>query len=201
VTTHTRARGARIGFGGACLAMALLVAGMWLLEGLDQASGNALDSYGIRPRSGEGLVGVFIAPWLHGGWAHLLSNTIPFFLLGVLVLLEGWRQWFRTTLVVVLVSGAAAWLFAPAGSITLGASGVVFGWLTYLVARGFYTGSGRQIALGLLIFVLYGGALWGVLPSDAGVSWQAHLGGALGGLLAARSRGRVARPPSPARRR
>ncbi len=100
--------------------MALLVAGMWLLEGVDQASGNALDAYGIRPRTGEGVVGVFIAPWLHGGWAHLVSNTIPFFVLGVLVLLEGWGQWFRTTLVVVLVSGAAVWLLAPAGSITLG---------------------------------------------------------------------------------
>ena len=108
------------------------------------------------------------------------------------MLLDGWRQWFSTTLVVVLVSGAAVWLLAPVGSITLGASGVVFGWLTYLVVRGFYTGSAGQIALGLVIFVLYGGMLWGVLPSDAGVSWQAHLGGALGGFLAARSRGRVA---------
>jgi membrane associated rhomboid family serine protease len=201
VTIQTSARRGRLGFGTAILAMALLVAGMWLLEGLDQASDNALDAYGIRPRTGEGLLSVFIAPWLHGGWAHLLSNTIPFFVLGVLVLLDGWGQWFRTTLVVVLASGATTWLLAPAGSITLGASGVVFGWLTYLVVRGFYTGSGGQIALGLLIFLFYGGMLWGVLPSDTAVSWQAHLGGALGGFLAARSRGRVSRPPSLARRR
>ena len=136
-------------------------------------------------------MGVFVAPWLHGGWPHLISNTIPFFVLGVLVLLDGWGQWFRTTLVVVLVSGAAVWLLAPAGSITLGASGVVFGWLTYLVVRGFYTGSAGQIVLGLVIFLLYGGMLWGVLPTDTAVSWQAHLGGALGGFLAARSRRRT----------
>jgi membrane associated rhomboid family serine protease len=200
VTTQTSARSGRTGLVAASIAMALLVAVMWLLEGVDQASGNALDAYGIRPRTGEGVVSVFIAPWLHGGWAHLVSNTIPFFLLGVLVLLDGWGQWFRTTLVVVLVSGAAVWLLAPVGSITLGASGVVFGWLTYLVVRGFYTGSAGQIVLGLVIFLLYGGMLWGVLPSDAGVSWQAHLGGALGGFLAARSRRRVARPRTPARR-
>ena len=191
---QTSARGGRTGFLTATLAIALIVAGMWLLEGLDQASSNALDAYGIRPRTGEGLLGVFIAPWLHGGWAHLLSNTIPFFVLGSLVLLDGWGQWIRTTLVVVLVSGAAVWLLAPTGSITLGASGVVFGWLTYLIVRGFYTGSAGQIAVGIMIFLFYGGMLWGVLPSDAGVSWQAHLGGALGGFLAARSRRRTAQP-------
>ena len=88
----------RVGFGTALVAIAVLVAGMWLLEGVDQASSNALDAYGIRPRTGEGLVGVFIAPWLHGGWAHLLSNTLPFLVLGIMVLLEGWRAGLRTTL-------------------------------------------------------------------------------------------------------
>lgn len=182
-----RPRRTGTGLGAALVAMALLVAAMWLLEGLDQASGNALDQYGIEPRSGEGLVSVFLAPWLHGGWAHLISNTVPFFVLGVLVLLEGWRRWLQATLIIVVASGAAVWLLAPAGSITLGASGVVFGWLVYLIARGFYTRHPGQIAVGLLIFLLYGGALWGVLPSQVGVSWQAHLGGAIGGLLAARA--------------
>jgi membrane associated rhomboid family serine protease len=168
--------------------MGLLLLGMWLLEGLDQLSGNALDAYGIRPRTDEGLLAIFIAPWLHGGWAHLVSNSVPFFVLGLLVLLEGWRHWWTTTLVVVLASGAAVWVLAPPGTITLGASGVVFGWLTYLIARGFYTRSGRQIALGVLILLVYGGALLGVLPTSVGISWQAHLGGAVGGLLAARMR-------------
>jgi membrane associated rhomboid family serine protease len=189
-----------MGFVAAALAMGLLVGGLWLLEGLDQASGNALDGYGIRPRTDEGLVGVLLAPWLHGGWAHLVSNTVPFFLLGVLVLLEGWRRWLQTTAVVVLVSGATVWLLAPAGSLTLGASGVVFGWLTYLIARGFYTRHPGQIALGVVVFLLYGGALWGVLPGEVGVSWQAHLGGAVGGFIAARSRRTQVRP-APARTR
>jgi membrane associated rhomboid family serine protease len=193
---QTRSRSAGTGWGAALLTMAVLLVGMWLLEGLDQASNNALDGYGIRPRTDEGLLSIFVAPWLHAGWAHLISNSVPFFVLGLLVLLEGWRHWWTTTLVVVLASGIAVWFLAPAGSITLGASGVVFGWLTYLIARGFYTRSGRQIALGVLIFFVYGGALLGVLPTAVGVSWQAHLGGAVGGLLAARMRRTSQRSPA-----
>jgi membrane associated rhomboid family serine protease len=188
----------RIGVLGASFAMALLVGVLWLLEGVDQTSGNALDGYGITPRTDEGLLGVFLAPFLHGGWAHLAANTVPFFVLGVIVLLDGWRKWLTVTLWVVVVSGATVWLISPSGSVTLGASGVVFGWLTYLIARGFYTRAPGQIALGVVVFLFYGGMLWGVLPTDVGVSWQAHLGGALGGFLAARSRGRSLRPRTPA---
>lgn len=200
-TMQGSSRSERVGFGTALVAIAALVAGMWLLEGVDQASSNALDAYGIRPRTGDGLVGVLVAPWLHGGWGHLLSNTLPFLVLGIIVLLEGWRSWARATLIVLLASGATVWLLAPPNSLTLGASGIVFGWLVYLLARGFFTGSPGQIATGVVVFLFYGGMLWGVLPTDVGVSWQAHLGGALGGLLAARSRGRAvrARPQTPAR--
>ncbi len=193
-TMQGSSRSERVGFGTALVAMAVLVGGMWLLEGVDQASSNALDAYGIRPRTGEGLVGMFVAPWLHGGWGHLLSNTLPFLVLGTIVLLEGWRSWARATLIVLLTSGATVWLLAPTNSLTLGASGIVFGWLVYLLVRGFFTGSPGQIATGVVVFLFYGGMLWGVLPTDVGVSWQAHLGGALGGLLAARSRGKALRP-------
>ena len=116
---------------------------------------------------------------------------MPFFLLGVIVLLDGWRRWFTVTLWVVLVSGATVWLISPPGSLTLGASGVVFGWLTYLILRGLYTRAPGQIALGVVVFLFYGGLLWGVVPTNDAVSWQGHLGGAVGGVLAARSlRGR-----------
>ena len=104
-------------------------------------------------------------------------------------------QWLAVTLWVVVVSGATVWLISPMGSVTLGASGVVFGWLTYLIARGFYTRAPGQIALGVVVFLFYGGMLWGVLPTDSFVSWQAHLGGAVGGVLAAsRQRGRPVDP-------
>lgn len=129
---------------------------------------------------------IVLAPWLHGGWPHLVSNSAPFFVLGLLVLLEGLRAWAWTTLAAVAVSGGAVWLLSPPGSLTLGASGVVFGWLTYLLVRGFYSGSFAQIATGAVVLLIYGGVLWGVLPGESGVSWQGHLGGAVGGLLAAR---------------
>jgi membrane associated rhomboid family serine protease len=175
----------RIGVLGASFSMGVLVAVLWLVEAVDQASGNALDSYGIQPRSGPGLVEIFTAPFLHLGWAHLAANTLPFFVLGVIVLLDGWRLWLTVTLWVVAVSGATVWLIAPAGSVTLGASGVVFGWLTYLLVRGFYTRAPGQIALGVVLFLFYGGILLGMLPTSTTVSWQAHLGGAVGGVLAA----------------
>lgn len=189
-----RGRQAVTGLVTGAVAMAGFVAVLWLLEGLDQASGNALDGYGIRPRIEDGLLGIVLAPWLHLGWAHLMSNTVPLFVLGVLVMLDGWRTWLTTTVIVVLVSGVTVWLLAPPNSVTIGASGIVFGWLMYLLVRGFYTRSPGQIVLGVLVFLLYGGALWGVLPTAVGVSWQAHLGGAVGGLIAARGRRFVARP-------
>ncbi|WP_211332563.1 rhomboid family intramembrane serine protease [Nocardioides aurantiacus] len=183
----TPARSRRMGLVPAGVAMGVLVVVLWVLEGVDQATDNALDPYGIEPRQLDSLDNVFYAPWLHGGYAHLVSNTVPFFVLGVIVLMDGWGRWLRTSLVVVLVSGAAVWLFSPPGSLTLGASGVVFGWLTYLMVRGFYSRSPGQVATGVVLFLFYGGLLWGVLPTDAGISWQAHAGGALGGLLTARS--------------
>jgi len=189
--TPTRDR--RMGLVPAAAAMGVLVVVLWVLEGVDQASGNALDPYGIEPRQLDSLDNVLWAPWLHGGYAHLVSNTVPFFVLGLIVLLEGWGRWLRTSLVVVLVSGAAVWLLAPTGSVTLGASGVVFGWLTYLMVRGLYSRSPGQVATGVVLFLVYGGLLWGVLPGQPGISWQGHLFGALGGGVAAWWLGRLDR--------
>jgi membrane associated rhomboid family serine protease len=180
-----RERRGRLGFLEAGVSMGVIVGLLWLVEVVDQADANRLDQYGIQPRSGEGLLGIFLAPFLHGSWAHLASNTLPFFVLGLVVLLEGWRRWGAVTLWIVLVSGATVWLIAPAGTTTLGASGVVLGWLTYLIVRGLYTRAPGQIAIGVVVLLFYGGILFGVLPTDAGISWQAHLGGAIGGVLAA----------------
>ena len=165
--------------------MVVIVVGLWAVELVDQASGNALDAYGIRPRTDEGLFSVFTAPLLHGSWAHLASNSLPFLILGFLVLLDGWKAWLVATLTSVISSGLLVWLVAPAGSITLGASGVVFGWLTYLLLRGLFSANLGQLVLAAVLFVLYGGLLWGVLPGAVGISWQGHLGGALGGGVAA----------------
>ena len=173
--------------GAAALIMIVLLAGLWALELLDQLSGSALDSYGIHARELDGLPEIFTAPFLHAGWSHLIGNSVPFLVLGFLVLLGGLTRWLVTTAVSVVTSGLAAWLLTPADTVILGASGLIFGWLTYLLARGVYSRRGGQILVSLIVLVLYGGLIWGVLPGSAGVSWQAHLGGAVGGVLAARA--------------
>ncbi|MGO1973639.1 MAG: rhomboid family intramembrane serine protease [Propionibacteriaceae bacterium] len=184
--------------------MGALLALLWVLEIVDQASGNALDEFGIRAREVDGLPYVFTAPFLHFGFDHLTSNSLPFFVLGVLVLLGGLARWVWSTLITVLSSGLTAWLLTPANSIIAGASGVIFGWLTYLLARGIYSRDIKQILISVAVLIFYGGVLWGVLPGQAGVSWQGHLGGALGGVLAARllhrrsARRTSSSPPAPA---
>ncbi|WP_052462760.1 rhomboid family intramembrane serine protease [Nigerium massiliense] len=158
---------------------------MWVLEIVDVLTGHRLDGLGIQPRVISELPQIFTAPLLHFGWAHLISNSIPFLVLGVIILLGGLRHWVVATLASVIGSGLLVWLISPPGSVTAGASGVIFGYLTYLLVRGFISHNLGQIAIAVGVFVLYGGVLWGVLPFSVGVSWQAHLGGALGGIAAA----------------
>lgn len=162
------------------------VALLWVLETVDQvALAGSLDSEGIRPRSEQGLLGILLAPLLHADFAHLVANTLPALVLGYLVLASGVGRGLAVTAVVWAVSGIGVWVVSPTYSVTLGASGLIFGWLVYLLVRGFFTRSAFEIILGITLFLLYGGLLLGVLPGQPGVSWQAHLFGAVGGLLAA----------------
>lgn len=158
---------------------------LWVSEIVDTVLGGRLDAEGIRPGTVDGLSGILLAPLLHGGFGHLLANSVPLLVLGYLILLSGVGRWVVVTAIVWLVAGLGTWLVATPGTIHLGASGLVFGWLTYLIARGFFSGRPGQILLGAGIFLLYGGVLLGVLPGQPGVSWQGHLFGAVGGLLAA----------------
>lgn len=161
------------------------VATMYVLEIIDAIANNRLDSLGIEPRSADGLWGVAFAPMLHFGWGHLIANTIPLLVLGYVLLLSGIGRAVSVTAIVWLVGGAGVWLIAPSGSITLGASGLVFGWLAYLLVRGMFTREWMDILVGVVMLVLYGSVLWGVFPGREGVSWQGHLFGAIGGVLAA----------------
>ena len=171
--------------GLAVLVMVLLLAGLWVLELLDQLSGNQLDQLGIHARELDGMPEIFTAPFLHAGWDHLISNSVPFFVLGFLVLLSGIARWLVSSLIIIVISGMAAWFLTPANTIILGASGLIFGWLTYLLARGIWSRRPAQVVIAVLVLLLYGGLIWGVFPGNTGISWQAHLGGAIGGVLAA----------------
>ena len=162
------------------------VALLWVVEAWDQWTPAVLDDDGIRPRSTEGLLGIVLAPLLHGSWGHLEANTPLVALLLFLVLLGDVRRGLAVTGVIWLVAGLGTWLVASPGTVHVGASGLVFGWLVYLVLRGWFAQRLGQVLLGALLFLAYGGLLWGVLPGQPGVSWQGHLFGAVGGLVAAR---------------
>jgi membrane associated rhomboid family serine protease len=163
-----------------------LVALMWAVEVVDVILDEQLDQYGIEPREVEGLDGIVTAPFLHVGFAHLLGNTIPLVIMGVLIALEGARRLLGVFAIVALVSGLGTWLVAPEGTTHVGASGVVFGFSTYLIARGWFTRRPGQIAIGLVVVLLWGGVLLAGLEPREGISWQGHLFGAIGGLVAAR---------------
>ncbi|WP_203336290.1 rhomboid family intramembrane serine protease [Nocardioides limicola] len=162
------------------------VALLWLVEAADVVIfGNALDAQGVRPRSQDGLVGVLFAPLLHFGWGHLIANTGPLLVLGFLILLSGVGRWLMVTLVVWVVGGVGIWVVGAPQSIHAGASILVFGWLIYLMLYGLFSRRLGHLAIGVAVIIYYGGALWGVLPGQSGVSWEGHLFGAVGGGLAA----------------
>ncbi|MFI6939127.1 rhomboid family intramembrane serine protease [Streptomyces sp. NPDC050418] len=158
---------------------------LWLLEAVDVASGHALDTYGIAPREPGELRDVIPAAFLHYGWDHLIANSMPLLVLGFLAALSGLRRFFSVVALITVASGLGVWLTAPAHSVTAGASGVVFGLFGYLLIRGFVDRRAVDVVIGLLVGVVYGSILWGVLPTTEGISWQGHLFGLLGGVLAA----------------
>lgn len=169
----------------ATLLIAGFVALLYAIEAVDAAAPADLDSAGIEPRSADGLWGVLFAPVLHADWAHLSANTIPLLVLGFLVLVSGIGRGLAATAIIWVVGGLGTWLTAGAGFVHIGASILVFGWLTYLITRGIFTRQANQIVIGVIVLFVYGSILWGVLPSDPRVSWQGHLFGAVGGVLAA----------------
>jgi membrane associated rhomboid family serine protease len=165
------------------VAMAAL---MWVLEIYDQAADANLDRHGIEPRETDGLVGIVTSPFLHGGFDHLMSNTVPFVAMGLAIALAGAGRVVSVTLIVMGVGGLGTWLVGPDDSVHIGASGVVFGYATYLLLRGFFNKSALELLIGLIVGAVWGTALLsGLLPRE-GVSWQGHLFGAVGGVVAAR---------------
>lgn len=158
---------------------------LWVLEIVDLAAGHRLDAYGVRPRTDEGLLGIVLAPTLHFGFEHLAGNTVPVVVLGFLTLASGIARGLLATAVIWVVAGLGVWLVGDANSSHAGASSLIFGWIVFLAVRGFINRSWGQVLLGLAVLLVYGSVLWGVLPGQPGVSWEGHLFGALGGVVAA----------------
>lgn len=172
-------------WGWAAVITFVFVALLWVIEIVDMAMDNKLDQYGVQPRSDEGLLGIVLAPLLHGGWDHLAGNSGPTVVLLFLALVTGLARGLLATAIIWVVGGAGVWLVAGSNSVHIGASGLVFGWIVYLAIRGLFNGNLWHIVLGAVVLFIYGGVLWGVLPGQPGVSWQGHLFGAVGGAIAA----------------
>jgi membrane associated rhomboid family serine protease len=166
-------------------ALGVLVAIMWAVELVNALDSYRLDRDGIVPRNVSRLDGVLFAPFLHASFSHLLGNTVPFVILGCAIALAGARRLLLVSLIVALVSGLGTWLTSPGGTVTVGASGVVFGYAAYLISRGLFDRRIGEIALGVLVGLLFGGALLSDLIPHSGISWEAHLFGGIGGVIAA----------------
>ena len=169
------------------------VALLYLIEIVDQLMGHRLDRNGIRPLEADGLWGVIFAPLLHANWGHLLANTVPALVLGFLVTLAGMGRFLWATAIIWIVGGLGTWLIGDIGGCRLqtnhiGASGLIFGWLAFLLVFGWLTRHVWQIVTSLVVLFVYGGILLGAVPvldRCGGVSWQGHLCGAIAGVLAA----------------
>ena len=164
--------------------VATVAAVMWLVEIIDLLPGTDLDRWGIRPRELRGLTGLVTAPFLHDGIGHLLSNTIPFLVLGSLIAASGLARYLEVTVIVAVVAGLGTWLLGPSHTVHLGASALVFGYLAYLLARAVFERRIVYLLGGAVVLFLYGSVLWGLLPRP-GISWQGHVFGAVGGVIAA----------------
>ena len=158
---------------------------LWTIELANSLMDNALNDFGIRPRNIEGLRGILFAPFLHGNWRHLISNTFPLIILSWLIMARDRSEWIAVTVLTAIASGLGTWLFGGAATVHIGASGVVFGYFGFLVARAYFERSFGSIAISLLVLALFGGMIWGILPVRVGISWEGHLFGLLGGIAAA----------------
>ena len=168
---------------------------LWIIEIVDVfLFGGRLNAYGVRPRSIDGLEGILFMPFLHGSFAHLAANTLPFVTLGWLIMLREISDFFIVSAVTVLVSGFGVWLTGAPNSVHIGASGLIFGYFGFLLLRGYFERSFTSILLSLIVGFFYGSLIWGVLPSQPGVSWQGHFFGFVGGVLTAQLLGQQKRP-------
>jgi membrane associated rhomboid family serine protease len=162
-----------------------IVGFMWVLELINTIDGNGLDSDGIYARNIARLWGILTAPFIHASFQHLIDNTIPFLFMGLIIALAGASRLALVTLIVIVVGGLGTWLISPSNEVTIGASGIVFGYATYLFTRGLFNRNVLEIATGIVVGAVWGGALLSSVVPHYGVSWQAHVCGAIGGVVAA----------------
>lgn len=147
--------------------------------------GRALNNFGVRPRETSTLWGILTAPLLHADYGHIVANSLPGALFAGLIAMSSKRLFWQVTLLITVVGGGLTWLVGGVNTVHIGASGLIYGWLAFLVVRGFVNRRVMQIILGVILASMYSGLIWGVLPTQMAVSWQMHLFGGLAGIWAA----------------
>ena len=182
---YTGSRHVRTGFRVALEITAAFVALLWVILAFNWALDLDLQRYGVRPRDAHGLVGVLVAPLLHANFAHLLANSLPLLVLGTVMLHLYPTPAVRVFVAVYLLPGVAVWLFGRSDTVHIGASGIAYGLVAYILLAGLLRRDRRAIAASLLVCFMYGALVWGVLPIEPGASWETHLAGALTGLACA----------------
>jgi len=172
--------------GRAFVTMCAVILGLFLIEALNVGVDGRLDTAGgLVPHHLSGLDGVLFSPFLHASWDHLYGNAVPLILVGTFALAGGTVRFIWSTFVIMLVSGLGVWFIGDPDSVVVGASGVIFGYLGLLFARGFVERSWWNLGVAAFIGLLYWYQLYNILPTDQPISWQGHLLGLLGGLISA----------------
>jgi membrane associated rhomboid family serine protease len=155
---------------------------MWVLEAFDYTTNGWLDRFGIQPRDVDDLPDIFTAPFMHAGFGHLMANTLPFLILGFIAAARGIGKFLAASLIIIVVGGLGVWFLSSAN--TLGSSILIFGFFGYLVGRGVFERRLLDIGIAVAVVAVYGTMIFGVIPGDPGISWQGHLFGLIGGVLA-----------------
>ena len=173
-------------FRDALIVMGAFLAVIWVLQVVNWAVGYRLDSeFGILPEHVSRLGEIFTAPFLHFSWQHIEGNSLPLFVLGVLAAYRSIGRFLLASLIIAVTSGMAVWLFQSGNELTVGASGLIFGYFGYVLVRGFFDRNLIDIGVGLVAGALYWTILAVAIPGTPGVSWIGHVGGLVGGVLAA----------------
>lgn len=191
-TTSDRARG---NFRLAMKIATGIVAAIWLIQLANWALDLELGRFGVQPRELVGLPGILLAPLLHGGFAHLIANSVPLFVLATGMLYLYPYSTAKVFPAVYLGPGIAVWLLAQPSTVHIGASGLVYGLVSYVFVAGMIRRDRRAIAASMLVYFLYGTLVWGVFPGQRGISWQTHLAAALIGVAMAILLRRLDQPP------
>jgi membrane associated rhomboid family serine protease len=170
----------------ALVVMVAFLALIWILQVFNWADGYRLDAeYGILPHHVSRIPDIFAAPFLHFSWQHIEGNSVPLFVLGFLAAYRGVVKFLLLTFIVAVVSGLGVWLFQSGNELTVGASGLIFGYFGYVLLRGIFDRNPLDVGVGVLAGLLYWTILSVAIPGTPGISWIGHLSGLVGGVIAA----------------